>query len=60
MSPATAAQQTSQSSPESADRLRGRMYSDPEFMAGIRHGLEEEGRGEGMTVEEYVKSRGIQ
>lgn len=60
MPPVAESRQSSQANDEGADELRSRMYGDREFMAGIRRGLQEESRGEGMTVEEYVRSRGIE
>jgi hypothetical protein len=59
MPPSTASQQTVSDTEIRADELRSRMFADRDFMAGIRAGWEEGLRGEGMTVEEYLKTRDI-
>jgi hypothetical protein len=57
MSPEIAMRPETESAQMSADELRSRMYADHEFLEDTRQGWEEELRDEGMTLEEYRRSR---
>lgn len=50
---------TSEDGRARADSLRSLMYGDPDFMRDVRQGMEEEYRGEGMTLVDYKRTRGL-